>query len=174
MNANLVFDDDEARKCTNGKCDTEIQSLSKQISDLEKEVIKAKELYHESLCSNLKKDLMIEQLEAELELLKYGSFRNDFSEEVITALKLIEDSEQKDTAFIQTAMKYLYRDNLEQLKGKTYSGRTKEAVSPKKVEILTKLFNERIRHLNDQDKANRKRYLGRAIKNAIENINKSN
>lgn len=174
----IVFVDvGEDNECTNEKCITEIQSLLKEISDLEAELIEAKNMYHELLVLNMKKDLMIDDLEIELKKLqsRYDTFSADFSAEIVATLTSIDDSEEKDTFFMRTALAHLYRDDLSKLKGKTYSGRTKEAISPDKKETLRKLFNKRTECVQNQQKRSaRNKNIGKIIKNAIEIINKSN
>lgn len=144
---------------------------------MESKIIAAKEIYHESLVTNLKKDIIIGNLEDELKKKKcrYELFRREFGDEIITTLSLMADSKEKDSLFIKTALEHLYRDNLRKLKEKTYSGRTKEAITPKKKELLKKLFDKRVEYLKDeQEKKDRNQTFGKVVKNAIESINKSN
>lgn len=72
-------------------------------------------------------------------------------------------------------MKHLYRDDLERLKRITYSGRTKDEtktkMSPKKVEALKGLFNERLKNKSNSDE--RMNNFGKLVKTAIENISKT-
>lgn len=162
-------------ECTNERCISEIQSLLKEISDLEQEITAAKDIYHESLVANLKKDFMIENLEKTLKKSKYDSFRGDFGDEIITTLTLMEESQDKDNLFIRTALMHLYQDDLSKLKDKTYSGRTKQAITPKKKEVLQKLFTTRMEFEEDQQKRlDRSKGFGKIMKNAIEYINKMN
>lgn len=137
--------------------------------------MQAKDIYHNTLIMNLKKDFMIQKLEDELNKSKYDLFRSSFNDEVITALTSIDESKAKDTIFMKKALAYLYRENLCKLKEKTYSGRNKEPITPSKKQVLEKLFNKRLEYIKDeQEKADRSKTFGKIIKNAIESINKMN
>lgn len=166
---------EEDNECTNEKCISEIQVLSKQITDLETEIMGAKNEYHESLVMNLKKDFMIQDLEDKWKKSRYDSFRNDFGEKIIDNLALMDNSKEKDTLFIRIAMEHLYCKNLSKLKEKTYSGRTKNEITPNKKELLKKLFSKRMEYLEEEkEQADRIKSFGKIMKNAIEYLNKMN
>lgn len=159
----------EDKKCSNEKCCTEIQCLKFDISKVEKQISAAKDKYHKSLVLNLKKDIMIDELEKQLASATKLEFEEFFSQGMITTLRSINGIKKKDSNFILTAVKDMYRDDVHRLKGKTFSGRTKEKMTPKKVVVLKALFKERLKNLPDSDE--RMKNFGKCVKAAIENIN---
>lgn len=164
-----VFDEDN--QCINGKCHTEIQRLNHEISEYEEKVLAAKDKYHQSLVTNLKKDVMIQDLENQLKKLDYSKFKGVLTDEAITVLRSFNVSRKKDSIFISTAVKDIYRNDLHRLAGKTFSGRTKQPMTPEKKKVLSALFTERVKNLSDS--AERMRKLAKCVKAAIDNINKS-
>lgn len=177
MNATIEFvEDGNDNVCSNENCHSEIHQLLLQYSVLEKKIAEAKDRYHSNLTENLKKDIIIEKLEKELKDHRYSSFRNVFTATTIAELQSMEESQKKDTAFITIAVKGLYRNDLNRLMGKNSSGRTKkigskkEPMSPEKIKLIEKLFDERLRSATDH--TSRKNNLKRSIRTALETINK--
>lgn len=157
--------------CSNEQCHAEIENLKKKIVECEKEISKGKDQYQHFLIQNLKKDLTIEDLKSQLKNNPYQKFNNNFSVEGLQSLTKMDQSAKKDSKFILTAMKDIYRDNLKRLEGKTYSGRKKEQITPKKLEVLRTVFNERLKNLPNYEERNSN--FRKCVKNAIENINKT-
>lgn len=161
-----VVRDDE---CSNDVCHDEILQINQRIRDCKQKIEKSKQKYHEALVLNLKKDLSIEQLKKQLTL--YDEFRGIFSDTAVEELRKMNDSQKKDSLFIYTALKDLYRNDLTRLKHITYSGRTKEPMTPEKKKHLKDIFTERLK--NSIDSTDRLAYLGKHVKTAIENTNKT-
>lgn len=157
--------------CSGGKCQAQIQNLKDKISQYETKISEAKERYHECLIVNLKKDARLRQLEAPLE--KFVDFRNILSNEAIESLQSLNPAPVDDSTFILTALKVLYKDDLSRVKTKTYSGRghMKEKISPKKIEVLKKLFTERLECIQTNTNGQNANF-GKHVKTAIESINK--
>lgn len=148
-----------------------IDDLRNQIKNIESEIQTAKNRYHEILVMNLKKDIQIEKLKEKLANSKYRKFREVLSESTIDNLTKMDDSQKKDRVFILAAVRDLYSSNLSRLKEITYSGRTKNPMSPQKKKILNELFQIRLE--NASDSSERLRSFGECIKSAIININHS-
>lgn len=165
-----VFNGDN--ECSNDRCHIKIEELKKKIDLCEKRILEAKDEYHKSLVANLKKDIILEDLKKKLNQLEqsYMGFKGTFSEGALSVLASFDTEIKKDTKFILTAVKDLYRNDLHRLKNKTYSGRNKEKMTPKKMESLKSIFNERIKNQEDSDI--RMKNFGKYVKIAIENINK--
>lgn len=169
-----LYEDDE---CINSACHTEITQLKQQIGDSEKRISEAKKKYHELLALNLKKDIQISQLEQKMML--YNGFRGVISDKAIDVLNSIQLSKSKDSFFILTAVKDLYREDLLKLKQKTFSGRknvtantSKEPISPAKKNVLKELFQQRMSKIPGSE--NRMNCLAKHVKQAIETINTTN
>lgn len=152
--------------CSGGKCKSQLQKLSDDISECEKNIIKAKERYHEVLILNLKKDAKIRQLEESLENAKFNKYSEILGETTIKLLKSLSSAPEQDSTFILTAMKGLYKDDFARLKTITYSGRKKE-----KIDVLQNLFTERLDTLPNSVERNGN--FSKHVKNAILSINKS-
>lgn len=145
------------------------------MNDSEKRIQQLKKDYHEMLVLNLKKDIEINQLKKDSQ--SFQTFSGIFSDTTIDSFKSIINSKSKDSFFILTAIKDLYRSDLEKLKKRTYSGRvntknSKEPISPEKKKILTDVFQVRVKR--EPDGESRMKNLGKHIKVSIENINKTN
>lgn len=163
-----VSRDDE---CSNDVCHSEILQIEQRIRDCKQKIEKSKQKYHETLVLNLKKDLIIEQLKKQLQSVQYDEFRGIISDTAVEQLRKINDSQKKDSLFILTALKDLYRNDLTRLKHITYSGRTKEPMTPEKKKNLKDLFTERLK--NSIDATDRLDNFGKYVKTAIENTNKT-
>lgn len=158
-------------KCSGGKCQDRLQKLKDEISLYETKINEAKERYHEVLIINLKKDAVIYKLENSLQNSKFCKYVDFLGDKTIESLRLLSETQEKDSAFILNAMRGLYRENLSVLKKLTYSGRAKEKMPQDKIDILKNLFIER---LDSQSNCiERNANIGKHIKNAIESINKT-
>lgn len=158
-------------ECSDETCHMTIDDLENQIKNTETEIQVAKNRYHEVLVMNLKKDIQIEKLKEKLEHSKYKKFLEVLSESTINSLTKMDDNQKKDRGFISVAVRDLYSSNLSRLKEITYSGRSKNPMSPQKKKILHELFQLRLE--NASDGSERLRKLGDCIKSAIININHS-
>lgn len=156
-------------------CSGEINSLKK---NLEEENIKSKELkqqYHQLLIENLQKDVTIRNLKKKFESFKYGNFKGILSDSCLDELKLFGDSQREDSSFIRCAIKDLYRENIDSLKQKTLSGRSKDdrktKISPEKMSTLDRLFEQRISYMTKPEEIDdiRKKSLNKLIRRAIDN-----
>lgn len=106
----------------------------------------------------------MEDLKKQLKDSAYCEFKNVFTDEAITKLKSLDKLRNKDSVFISTALKDLYRNDMHRLVGTTYSGRTKEPMTPDKINVLRALFTERL--TNVPDSAERMEDLGKHVKTA--------
>lgn len=110
----------------------------------------------------------------------FSEFSTDFSAEDLAVLRSIGSAKREDSTFVATSMKCLYKDDLSILEQKTLTGRSSKTdrivypVTPKKVEILSKMFDERINSIthDEIEKISRNKCLNKYIKDAIMNINK--
>lgn len=112
--------------------------------------------------------------------LSFSEFKDIFDEQQLAELRSIGCTVRDDSRFISLAIKHIYKGRLECLKNKSVSGRgrtkteVKEKVTPAKVTILEKMFDERIKMTNDAAQhKNRFKHLNKFIKDAIANINRS-
>lgn len=135
----------------------------------------ASKQYHETLVLNLKKDLQIRQLKQKLNNNRFNAFNEVLSPSTIEELRLLADIPEKDSTFVLMAMKDLYREDLNHLKCKTYSGRKKEALTPEKVDVIKKMFIERVDAVekNSKNINDRKSKFSKHVKGALQNINRT-
>lgn len=172
ISAPIIFVDAEVDKCT--QCETELQELQRQVDSYNGKVVRATKLFHETLVSNLKKDLTIRQLKRKLAENRSKEFTDTLS--TFDELKKIAVSE-KDSTFVMKAVRSVYSEDLSRLKNKKYSERQKkgkEVMSPDKREVITKLYMERI-DLTEKDptKADARKFkFAKYVKDAISNINR--
>lgn len=156
-------------------CQSETIALKQKLEKLESETRKLKQEYQQLLIENLQKDVTIKNLKEKLEQHKYGDFKGIFSDTCLDGLRTYGNSQIEDSRFIGSAMRDLYRDDVDALKKKTLSGRSKNAqksaISPKKMKILKQLFDKRMSLVGEVDDL-RKNNLSKLIRNAIDNARK--
>lgn len=158
-------------ECSNSTCHTEISKLQEEVKASEGRIQEAKKKYHGMLAQNLKKDIQINQLENETK--HYNKFRANISAKTISKLNSFDSSVSKDSLFISTVVKDLYKNDLSKLKERTYSGRVntkcpKHPITPEKKKVLMNLFRERVGNSDI-----RMKNLSKHVKQAIETINRT-
>lgn len=148
--------------------------MREALSECEKKIKEAKEQYHQALIINLKKDAVIRQLKENLKKSKFDKYRESLGDDTIVELDSLSTSCDKDSTFVATILKALYKNNLLALKTMTYSGRgtNKQKLPQKDIDILKIVFTERLNGQTDFDKRNAN--LSKHIKAAIESVNKTN
>lgn len=148
-------------------CGDNIEALKKKLEEKLKEARELKESYQNLLVENLQKDLIIKKLKEKIQSKKYSNFEGIFTVECIEHLNLLDNSQPNDSTFIHVALLNLYRNDPNILKQKTISGRgDKAAITPKKIEILERLFSERLSHVSEPTET-RKYNINKLIRNAI-------
>lgn len=160
--------------CSSSQCKTEIQRLKQEIQECNEQIQSSTKLYHDTLILNLKKDLIIRELKSNAMDTRFSEFHDLFPATIIEELKSLPDAPEKDSMFVLKAVKGLYGNDLSRLKSKTYSGRRKEPLTPKKLHVLSKLYMKRIDYAekNEANVAIRKSNFGKLVKTAIETINR--
>lgn len=118
----------------------------------------------------------IDRAEASL----FSAFQNEFSGDVLSSLRSVENRREKDSHFVNIAMRALYAGNLNGLKNKSVTGRSKsgqrkEPITPEKHRVLKTIYTERIHIVSPEceERAARITRLNKYIKDAIHNITKS-
>lgn len=159
--------------------DQEIERLRKQFESIET---------NESQLSNFNTvpDIASQSISnatasAEKETMSFGAFLNDFTEQELAVLRSVGDNSRDDSTFVSSAMKYLYKENIDVLKQKsltgrtTKSGQTKQPMTPEKYDTLSRIFSERINAITSDhiQKEIRTKRFNKFIKDAINNINKA-
>lgn len=166
----IIFEGDDDH-CT--LCEPEIRNLKNEVSLYDQKVADASKVFYETLISNLKKDITIHQLKKKLLDNVFNDFTDVLPPVTIDVLNGIDGSAANDSNFILNAMKGVYSEDLSRLKNKTFAGRKKDALTPKKKETIRKVYMKRI-DLHEKDEANavfRKSNFGKHMNNAINNIN---
>lgn len=162
-----------ARTC----CESEIKVMKEELNDLEQQVKQLKIEYNNLLIENLQKDVIIRNKKIQILQNKYTNFNKNISKDILSELNSIGNSKREDSAFIALAIKGLYNGNIETIKQKSLSGRSKKGetsgISPEKKKILERLYDERISYISDIDES-RKNNLNKLIRNAIDNANRKN
>lgn len=148
-------------------CDDNIETLKKKLKSKQEEARELKESYQNLLVENLQKDLIIKKLKKQIQSKKYSNFEGVLTVECIDHLNLLDNSQPNDSTFIRIALLNLYRNDPEILKKKTISGRGgKSAITPEKIEILNRLFGERLSHISEPT-GTREYNINKLIRNAI-------
>lgn len=170
IEAPIIFADEN--RCV--QCENELQNLQTEVVLCNEKVSQATKFYHETLVTNLKKDLNIRQLKQKIFENRFEQFHDTLSSPAINDLKTVAGLPEKDSTFVLKAMRCIYNQDLSRLKNKTCSGRAKDALSPEKKEIIEKLFKVRVEssEKDDTKAAARKSKLPIHVKNAITTISK--
>lgn len=102
----------------------------------------------------------------------------EFDEKQLSTLRSISIMPRDDSTFVAIVVKYLYKDRIDSLKTKSLTGRgkNKTMLTPEKVKIVGKLYEERINNLaiDDTERIKRLKKLNTLIKDAISNTNRAN
>lgn len=105
----------------------------------------------------------------------YCKFK-EFNESTLDDLRSIAAGKSNDSYFVRRVVQALYEDNLGILEKRTAKLKTdkKDPITPKKKEIITAIFDERLtmEAISSVEKLDRECKLNRFIKNAIDNITK--
>lgn len=103
---------------------------------------------------------------------------SQFDAKQLSVLRSIGIIPKEDSTFVATAVKYLYEGKIDTLQNKTLTGRgkNKSKLTPEKVSIVGKMFEERINNLTIDENIRNQRLkkLNTYIKDAISNTNRAN
>lgn len=134
-------------------------SLRSELQNLKLKHKKLRILYNKSLSINLQKDLKIQQLEQELNLLRsgectqidsnreiedgfrpssatFGTFSEYFDAEELQNLRTMQNHSRYDATFVRTALLYLYKGNPHILKFKSVRGSKSKLVKRKNGTVI--------------------------------------
>lgn len=111
--------------------------------------------------------------------LNFIDFVDNFSIDQLSDLRLIGPTKSEDSTFVLFVVNCLYegRHNVLQKKsltGRSKPGQQKEITTPEKVNVIEKIFSERLNSIakDDKEKNTRKSSLNRLIKYAQSNISR--
>lgn len=114
------------------------------------------------------------------QILIFSSFLCNLSEEQLADIRLVGPSKAEDSTFVLTSLRNLYQGRLEILQKKTITGRskkgeTKEMLTPINVDIIKRLFRERMMNVvtEEEERVVREKKVNKYIKDAQANITKS-
>lgn len=174
MDADIVFADE----CKNETCKEKFEELEKEIGEIEKQVCDLKAKYGQMLIENLKKDLILEELNEKSEVMRFDEFSGDFSKEDLHLIQSVSNSKQNDPLFVRVVLRSLYASNLTVLNKRCVSGKSKSGekseISPVKRQILDKIYNRRMEIASVSEVVeSRRNTLNKHIKAAIEIITKN-
>lgn len=154
--------------------DIEINNL---IQQLEIAVVPALDTPANTCVADKPDPVAVESIDAVKSTTLFNEFQDEFSADVLSSLRSIE----KDSNFINLAMKSLYAGKLDSLKNKSVTGRgrggrAKEPVTPEKHSVLKAIYTERIYDAtqNCAERVSRQKMLNKYIKDAIHNITRTN
>lgn len=156
-------------------CEDEIEALNKELTEYTLEANALKQKYQIALIENLKKDVEIRSLEHKVKSNKNLKFV-ELSVDTRNKIKLIGDSPRDDNSFVSCVLNDLYNGNIESIKQKSLSGRSKTStstanseISPDKKKTLEKLFQERLSYLPPSEvDEERKKRINKLIRNVID------
>lgn len=160
-------------------CEDEIGALTQELEEYTSKVSSLKQKYKNSLIENLQKDVRIRSLEQKIQSIKKSKFV-EISDVGRNKVELVGSSVREDSTFVSCVLFDLYSGDIERIKQKSLSGRSKvrvnvnSEISPTKKSILEKLFKERLSYLPPQEvDEKRKKKLNKLIRNAIDNAKKN-
>lgn len=116
------------------------------------------------------------------QILIFSSFLSYLSEEQLADIRLVGPSKGEDSTFVLTSLRNLYQGRLEILQKKTITGRskkgeTKEMLTPSNVDVIKRLFRERMFNVvtegGAEERVNREKKVNKYIKDAQANITKT-
>lgn len=122
---------------------------------------------------NLQKDILIRRLKRRIEDNKFSNFESELPKDCLLKLRLIGNSQKDDSQFVSVILNAFYENNIEIVKTKCLSIRTKNhkthqsVISPEKCLLLERIFSERLRFSNSDEA--RKSSLSKLIRNSIDN-----
>lgn len=156
-------------------CDSEILALEKEVKNLEIKIKSIKQEYLNLFNINIQKDLSIrkikQNIKQNIEENKFKSFDTILSEDCLTKLRLIGNSQSEDGQFVSVVFKALYNNDIQIVKAKCLSNRTKNpeksVITPEKRIIVERIFAERLGSISIVDDA-RKNSLSKLIRNMID------
>lgn len=157
-------------------CPDEINALQQELAEWTVQANTLKQKYKDSLIANLQKDVQIRALKQKIESEKKLKFV-EVSVSNRHKIKSIGNSVREDSTFVSCVLSDLYNGNIESIKLKSLSGRSragfKSEISPDKKKVLEKLYKERLSYINPQEvNEERKNKLNKLIRNAIDNAKK--
>lgn len=158
-------------------CREEIKSLREDFQKLSVESKELKQNLQQLLAKNYEKDVVIRKLKEKVQSKKFISCNGVLTTNCLDELKCLSNLEAEDSKFIGAALNDLYRENVDVLKKKTLSGRSKDGeksiISPTKMDILKSLFAERLSFIPSEEVSDiRRNSLKKLIRNAIDAANK--
>lgn len=160
-------------------CESVLKEKDAKIANLRKNIETTTETTSSETVSNLNKNSANFTSNVPKKL-TFDEYVNEFSEQELAKLRSIGDVSREDPKFISTAMKFLYANRLFCLKNKSITGRSrygpkKDIVTPEKMTILRKIFDERIGMMtnDDEERDVRKKKLNKHIKDALATISRS-
>lgn len=120
-------------------------------------------------------DSMKKELESKPEaknasrMLIYHRFEKYCSEDSMYLLRSVQPGKQHDRKFVKYALKSLYENREEVIQERTFSGRTKQKITPEKLKNIKSLFQERIdsEKGDHESKQTRYEYLNQHISNTL-------
>lgn len=135
-----------------------------------------------------KKDAKIQSLRTQLQQVQqqvttnssindlYTHFEEEFDKDTLAELRSIDGAIPSDSTFILACVRSIYKHDMNRLKttsltGRNRNGQQKQAMSPKKSNVLKKIFDERLNALNleHNEETKRRSRLNNHIKSAILN-----
>lgn len=158
------------------RCKEETYLLTENLKYLSTKEQLLKKKYQQLLIENLQKDIIIRELKKKIELKECSGFIGELSTQCASELKKIGNTKRDDSAFVGSILNDFY--DKETLKKKTLSGRSKDSsktpFSPEKIQVLEKLFEKRLKTVEEEKKERetRRNCLSKLIRNAIDSAAK--
>lgn len=107
-------------------------------------------------------------------VLLFEMFQKYFSTDLLFVLRSVRPGSTNDRKFLKYGLKGIYQGHSEVFMNRTLSGRTKQPITPEKLNVLKEMFKERIRSEGDNIDTNLTRYnsLFRHIPNTLNELAK--
>lgn len=182
--------ENKEKKCSRQSCIDIKAMLQKQIDEMEMKYKSHKDTAE--ICSVVvsEKNREIENLQKLLgceesatcsnpQELNIINFSDSFTIDQLSKLRLIGKTKSEDSTFVLFIVNCLYEGRHDVLQTKSLTGRTKagqkkDIMTPEKVNVIEKIFAERLHNIakNEEEKTTRKKNLNRLIKYAQSNISR--
>lgn len=180
------------QKCQKKQCIDTLADLNFELEEIEKKCEKRKEQINFCRSIIAEKETKIRNLiesgQPQLEhsvfslpkhTLNFTAF-SQFDEEQLADIRLVGSKKNEDSKFVSVVVRNLYQNRLDILATKSITGRGKKGekkgiLTPENVDIIRRIFKERLSDLEvgETERTEREKKVNKYIKDAQANISKS-
>lgn len=186
----------QQKECQEKTCADKKVELQKQLIASKSKLVQTEKAYAVAMEICTEKDAEILALQCKIDSINtvatvdtddsslnevpFSKFATDFEEEHLNAIRSVGISVREDSTFVLQVIRSLYANNLQKLQSVSITGRSKdkskEQISPKKMNILSSMYKERLSKLPEREIRlhNLNQLIARGIINITKAIKKKN